>query len=133
MPPCTVVFYSEDGKTAPVLDWLDALPPRVLDKITVRIERLAQLGHDLHRPEADTLRDGIHELRARFGTINYRVLYFFHRRTATAAILAHGLTKEDRVPDRDIDLAVRRKARFEADPDAHTYQEPLPEEEGASP
>lgn len=51
---------------------------KALDKCRVRIERLRDLGHELRRPEADLLRDGIYELRVRLGTLNYRMLYFFH-------------------------------------------------------
>lgn len=59
MPRTHVVFYQEDDGTAPVLDWLDSLPPKAQDKCVVKIERLRELGHELRRPEADILRDGI--------------------------------------------------------------------------
>ena len=77
MPRTTVIFYQEDRKSVPVLDWLDSLPAKAQDKCRVRIERLRDLGHELRRPEADFLRNGIYELRVRLGTINYRTLYFF--------------------------------------------------------
>ena len=70
---------------------------------------------------ADYLRDGIHELRVRHGHVNYRILYFFHGRAA--AILAHGLTKEDEVPHADIERAIQRKETFAKDPANHTYSE----------
>ena len=78
MPKTTVVFYQDDPETVPVLDWLASLPAKALDKCRVRIERLRDLGHELRRPEADFLRDGIYELRVRLRTSNYRMLYFFH-------------------------------------------------------
>jgi hypothetical protein len=53
MPKISVVFYQEDAKIVPVLDWLDRLPARAQDKCRVRIERLRDLGHELRRPEAD--------------------------------------------------------------------------------
>jgi phage-related protein len=84
-------------------------------------ERLAQFGHELRRPLADFLRDGVYELRIRKGRVNYRILYFFHGRNL--AILGHALTKEDKVPKIDIERAIRRKKEFEADPQAHTYSE----------
>ena len=59
-------------------------------------------------------------LGAGFRRVNYRMLYFFHERTA---IISHGLTKEDVVPDTDIDLAITRKARFTHDPRKHTCEE----------
>ena len=107
MPKTTVVFYQDDPDTVPVLELVDSLPAKALDKCRVRIERLRDLGHELRRPEADFLRDGIYELRVRLRTTNYRMLYFFHGRIA--AVLAHGLVKEGDVPQRDIELAIRRK------------------------
>jgi hypothetical protein len=86
MPKTAVVFYQEDKKTVPVLDWLDRLPTKAQDKCQVRIERLRDLGHELRRPEADYLRDGIYELRVGLRGMNYRMLYFFHGRVA--AVLA---------------------------------------------
>ena len=53
--------------------------------------------------------------------MNYRVLYFFHGRNV--AILGHALTKEDRVPDVDIERAIRRKLVFQKDPERHSYTE----------
>lgn len=121
MPKTRVVFYREDASTVPVLDWLDALPAKAQDKCLVRIERLRDLGHELRRPEADLLRDGIYELRVALQGRNYRLLYFFHGKAA--AVLAHGLIKEREVPQRDIEVAIERKNKFCENPEAHTYRE----------
>ncbi len=121
MPKIAVVFYQEDAEIVPVLDWLDRLPVKAQDKCRVRIERLRDLGHELRRPEADYLRDGIYELRVGLGGMNCRMLYFFHGRGA--AVLAHGLVKEREVPPREIEEAIRKKQRFEQDPERHTYKE----------
>ena len=109
---------------APLLAWLEKLrqeSPKAYAKCVVRIQRLAAEGHELRRPEADSLRDGIYELRARSGNVNYRLLYFFHGQNV--AVLAHGLTKEAEVPDADIERALLRKKHFENDPDKHTHEE----------
>ena len=121
MPKIAVVFYQEDAGTVPVLDWLDRVPAKVQDKCRLRIERLRDLGHELRRPEMDYMRDGIYELRVGFRSMNYRMLYFFNGRVA--AVLAHGLVKEREVPSRDIEEAIRKKRRFELDPERHTYKE----------
>ncbi|MHB1556276.1 MAG: type II toxin-antitoxin system RelE/ParE family toxin [Isosphaeraceae bacterium] len=121
MPQTQVVFYRDEDGAVPILKWLDALPDRALDKCRVKLERLRDLGHELRRPEADYLRDGIYELRVRVGSVNYRMLYFFHENIA--AVVSYGLTKERRVPSRDIDRAVAAKQRFVADPRRHTHQE----------
>ena len=121
MPPIEVVFFRDDDGTVPVLDWLGTLPDKALAKCTVKIERLQAMGHELRRPEADYLRDGIYELRMGLQGINYRILYFFHGQTA--AVLARGLIKERVVPPKAIDLAVQRKRQYERDPESHTYRE----------
>jgi phage-related protein len=104
-----------------VLEWLDALPAKIQDKCVVKIERLRELGHELRRPEADLLRNGIYELRIGREGMNYRILYFFHGRVA--AVLAHGIIKEREVPAKDIEWALERKRLFEEDPEGHTYGE----------
>ncbi len=121
MPPIKVVIYCEDKGSSPFLEWLDTLPARAQDKCRVRIERLKKLGHELRRPEADFLRDGIYELRASLGGINYRILYFFHGKTAV--VLSHGLTKEQIIPPKEINRAVERKMKYESDPKRHTWVE----------
>jgi phage-related protein len=103
------------------LEWLDTLPANIQDKCVVKIERLRELGHELRRPEADLLRDGIYELRIGREGMKYRMLYFFHGRVA--AVLTHGLVKEREVPVKDIQRALERKRLFERDPQAHTYRE----------
>ena len=121
MPQVQVVFYQDEDGSVPVLDWLDGLIDKAQAKCTAKIERLAEMGHELRRPEADYLRDDIYELRIGLQGMNYRILYFFHGRTV--AVLSHGLLKERRVPPKQIALAVERKNRFEAKPRAHTYRE----------
>jgi hypothetical protein len=111
MPKTKVVFYREEDGTVPIIDWLDSLQEKALDKCTIRIERLGELGYELRRPEADILRDGIYELRVGLQHINYRMLYFFHGRTI--AVLSHGILKESEVPAKEI----------EKNPKAHTYEE----------
>jgi len=91
----------------------------------VKIQRLEEQGYELRRPEADSLRDGIHELRVAFRGMQYRILYFFHEQRA---IISHGLKKESVVPSQQIDLAIERRARFESDPMQHTYRETINEE-----
>src|SRR3954454_348079 len=111
MPKTEVLFYKEDDGSVPVLEWLDSLHKKALDKCTVKIERLEELGHELRRPEADLLRDGIYELRVGVGHVNYRMLYFFHGQTA--AVVSHGLVKEAKVPSKEINKAIARKHQFE--------------------
>lgn len=121
MPNVEIIFYQDRNGKCPVLEWLDELPKKIQEKAEVRIERLEELGHELRRPEADYLRDDIYELRWRFQSVNYRILYFFHKRDVV--VLAHGLTKEQEVPEREIALAVERKKEFEKNPSSHSHME----------
>jgi len=89
----------------PVLEWLVKLRKSdqpAYARCVAAVERLAVLGHELRRPLADLLRDGIYELRIRKGRVKYRILYFYHG--PGLAILGHAITKEDVIPDK---LAVR--------------------------
>lgn len=124
MPETRVIFFQEREGEAPVVKWLEELRasnPKAWANCRVRIEQLRQWGHELRRPAADFLRDGIYELRAKQGRVQYRLLYFFHGRNV--AILAHSLTKEDEIAAVDIDRALKRKRQFEANPEEHTYEE----------
>jgi hypothetical protein len=66
MPKSRLVFYQEEG-VAPAIDWLNELRAkneRAFAKCHVRLKRLAELGHELRRPEADYLRDDIMTVRS---------------------------------------------------------------------
>ena len=121
MPRIRVVLFREEDGSCPFLEWFNELPTKVQDKCYLRLERLRELGHELQRPEADFLRDGIHELRIGLRGVHYRILYFFHG--AIAAVVSHALVKERLVPPKEIDRAFQRKKRFEASPSRHTYEE----------
>jgi hypothetical protein len=121
MPRTKIIFFKEQDQTVPVLNWLDQLPAKARIKCFTRLERLKQEGHALRRPEADFLRDKIYELRVGFQGMNYRMLYFFHGNIA--AVVSHGIVKEAEVPSGEINRAIERKARFERDPAAHTFEE----------
>ncbi len=125
MPRTAVVLYCEEDGSCPFLEWLDGLPVKAQAKCLLRLERLRELGHELRRPEADLLRDGIYELRVGLQGIHYRMLYFFHG--SVAAVVAHGIVKERAVPAREIDRAIQRKKTFEANPARHTRSEEVGE------
>ena len=122
MPKTRVVLFREEDGGVPLLAWFELLPQGAQDKCRVRIERLAELGHEMRRPEADYLGNGIYELRAKHSGVNYRMLYFFYGQTA--AVLSHGFSKQRaKVPNREIRAAVDRRKRFRTDPWQHTHSE----------
>lgn len=129
MPHTEVFFYEDEQGEVPVHRWLTELAAKdgkAAAACIARIRLLAHFGYELRRPHADLLRDGIYELRAKRGRVNYRILYFFHGQNV--ALLAHGLTKEGRVPRSEMDRALERKKRYEQDPKKHRAEFQIPED-----
>jgi hypothetical protein len=74
----------------------------------------------LRRPHADSLRDGIHELRAKKRKVQLRVLYFFAG--SEIVLLALGFIKSgSKVPPKLIEDAIKMRDQYLAAPDRHTY------------
>jgi len=122
MPEVQVVFYMEDEGTVPMTAWLEEL--RAQGKHRAKcikwLTLLRNMGRDLRRPKADFLRDGIHELRVQLGFENYRMPYFFYGRHRV--VVTHGISKHtDEVPPEEIDKAVKRKDKYESNPELHTF------------
>ena len=122
MPITEVIIFAEEDGSSPLIEWLDGLGSNVQDKCIVRVERLAEMGHELRRPEADFLRDGIYELRSKSEGVQFRILYFFYK---GKAVISHGLKKEAEVPPKEIDMAIRRREMFEKNPNKHAYERGL--------
>jgi phage-related protein len=102
-----------------MVEWLAKVPHGAYAKSQAYLRRLESEGHELRRPIADYLRDGIHELRPSILGVHYRILYFFYG--SEAVVISHGLTKEDKVPAAEIERAIERMARFRANPLKHTF------------
>ena len=102
-----------------VLEWLRTLPAKVQDKCLAYLLRLEAQGHELRRPLAALLRDGIYELRPSYQGVQYRILYFFAGRNVI--VVSHGIKKEAEVPAVEIKRAVERRKKFEANPKAHAF------------
>jgi len=114
-----VIFYKEDEAVL-IREWLKSVSNKAQRKCLLYIAQLEARGHELRRPIADYLRDGIYELRPSVQGVHYRMLYFFAGRQL--AVLSHGITKEGAIPDVEIKRAIARKKRFEARPEAHAYR-----------
>ena len=119
MPKTDVVIYQEGPEKVPLLEWLDGLSAKVQDKCTTKIELLQENGYGLRRPHCDLLKQGIRELRVRYGNVHYRVLYAFVDKSAV--LISHGCTKVKKVPQREIDRALRNLKQYKQNPKAHTY------------
>lgn len=125
MPTTSILFYQESEGDIPVLEWLQELKRKNMKgflNCAARIDRLATYGNELRRPLADYLRDGIYELRAKHRNVQYRIFYSFEGQNVV--VLSHAMVKKtSAVPKKDIDLAIKRKKKFERDPKQHTYVE----------
>jgi len=120
MPQATVHIFRDDDGRVPFWEWLDELEARsrkVYEKCRSYVARLAEYGHELRRPTADYLRDGIYELRFSYLGVNYRILYGFVGKDVV--LISHGITKERRVPFAEIDRAVERLNKYIGDPEKY--------------
>ena len=123
MPETDVFFFQEDDGSVPVLDWMNSFREeneRAYRKCFGLIQLLEQFGHELRRPRADMLRDGVYELRTKVGNVNYRILYGFVGKDI--ALSAAGLTKEKKIPHKEIERAIARIAKYKTDPEAHGFR-----------
>lgn len=120
MPETKIHFFRTADGEVPFLRWLDSLRDsneRAFTKCLYMVDLLRQFGHELRRPHADSLRDGVYELRTKVGRVNYRVLYGFAGQHVV--VISHGITKEQEVPDREIDIARARLALYGQYPERH--------------
>ena len=122
MPIVEVYFFRDPEKgVIPLLEWLYDLPKNVSAKCVSRLDRLAEMGHDLRRLEVDYLRDGIYELRASYQGVHYGMLYFFSGRNAV--VISHGFSKEREIPVSEIKRAITRKRIVEARFERYTFKQ----------
>lgn len=119
MPLSEVIFYRESD-TVLFDQWLSTLPAKLQAKCLSQVSLLRLHGHELRRPIADYLRDGIYELRPTYQGVNYRILYFFSGKNIV--VISHGITKQSEVPAVEINRAIERKRIYQANPKAHGWK-----------
>ena len=104
-----VILYQDNKGNSPVQEYIEGLSKQQQNKVLAYIDRLVEFGFNLKRPTADSLGGGtgLYELRPD----RNRVLYFFYRRNEI--ILLHAFLKRtDELPQREIAIALRRKADY---------------------
>lgn len=105
-----VYYFSDERGRFPVEEYLRGLPPDEKKKAYAYIAALWALGHALRRPMADYVTQGLYELRPKAS----RIFYFFY--LGNSAVLVHAIRKRgDKLPEKDIRLALKRKAQAEAE------------------
>ncbi len=119
MPRVSLIYFVEDDRSTPFLDWLDGLPARSQLRCVAKLVLLEQYGHELRRPHAEYIEGtDLYELRVKVDRVNLRILYFFHERAFI--VVSHGFAKEGKLPRREVDLAIQRLRSFRANPVWHT-------------
>jgi phage-related protein len=103
------IYYFVDEKGCkPVEEFIRALPIKERAKIFAYIMELKHQGHNLRRPMADYLGNGIYELRPK----DNRIFYFFLLKDS--AVLVHAIKKKtDKIPEEDLKLCLKRKNQVE--------------------
>ena len=61
--PKTEVFFYKESERVFFREWLTTIPAKAQRKCLVYLSLLEVHGHELRRPVADLLRDGIYEMR----------------------------------------------------------------------
>jgi len=106
-----ILFYETIRGECPFRTFLDSSDAKVQAKFIKLLDLLEEHGPDLKRPYADLLRDGIRELRVRYGTKRYRALYFFV--IDDRIVISHAIVKKsERVPPGEIERALRCREDF---------------------
>ena len=114
-----ILYYVKQDGTKPVEEFIRNLSINERAKTFAFIEKLKEKGPDLHRPYADLLEDGIHELRIKLTGDQVRILYFFCYKDII--ILTNVFEKHtDKVPKSEIIAAKKNRDDFF---DRYTEQE----------
>ena len=104
----SISFFVDERGECPVEGFILQLPVKERAKITAYLIELKNQGHNLRRPMADYLGEGIYELRPR----DNRIFYFFFLRETV--VLLHAIRKKtDSVPSGDLEVCLKRKKQVE--------------------
>ncbi len=106
-----IEFYETAGGQCPTEEFLQSLHKTTeLPYAINRLDMLEEFGNQLRRPIVDFLRDHIYELRIPIQRKQYRILYFFFFQGHI--VTCQGIKKEGRVPDVEIDKAIRFRDQY---------------------
>jgi hypothetical protein len=106
-----LLFYNIINGKSPIREFIESIKEREQAKVLSWISALKQEGINLHRPFADFLEDGIHELRIKLTGEQIRVLYFFCYRDFI--VLTHtSIMNTSKVPLKEIKKAKKYRKDF---------------------
>lgn len=105
-----LVGYEKANGDVPIEMFLDSLPLKLREKTMRSLSVLEEFGTQLRGDSTRCLRDGIFELRSRFGSDITRIMYFFV--AGKTIVLTHGFIKKSQKTPRE---AIRRALRYKKD------------------
>ncbi len=106
-----VIYYEDSENYCEIYDYIESLQEKEQVKVLNWIGELKKEGPNLPRPYADTLKDGIHELRIQLSGNKIRIFYFFCYRDFI--VLTHQFIKnEKKVPEKEIKKAKKIREDF---------------------
>ena len=106
-----LIFYESVKGECPVHEFIESLNEGEQTKVVSWLKALSLEGINLHRPFADLLEDGIHELRIKVTGDQVRALYFFCYRDYI--IVTHTFIKRtNKVPKKELKKAKKYREDF---------------------
>ena len=107
-----VEFYKTETGKEVIEEFLKSLPAKDMAKVLRDIGLLSEYAPDLHEPYTKHIEGPIWELRSKFSSNIYRILYFVYK--GNKLVLLHGFSKKARkTPPSEIELAKKRLNDFE--------------------
>ena len=103
-----IYYFIDENGNNPVEEFIASLPVKERAKVYAYIAELKAQGHNLRRPMADYLGNGVYELRPKAN----RIFYFFFLKHS--AVLLHAIRKKtDKIPEKELELCLKRKQAVE--------------------
>jgi len=107
-----VIYYENIRGKKPVKEFINEFDDKTKAKILARIEVLERYWHELRRPIADKIENGLYELRIEFAWNNLRIIYAYMFRDYI--VLLHGFRKKkNRITENDKIKARNRMIDFQ--------------------
>ncbi|MHB1661456.1 MAG: type II toxin-antitoxin system RelE/ParE family toxin [bacterium] len=103
-----IYYFMDERGRSPIREFIDELPLDEQAKVYAYTFELKKQGHNLRRPLADYVKDGIYELRPKAN----RLFYFFFLKENV--VFVHAIKKKtNEIPKDDIALSLKRKKYIE--------------------
>ncbi len=106
------IAYYRTETNEPIKDFIDSKPEKVQLKMLTYMKLLSERGTKLREPYSKKIANGLFELRIEYSSNQYRMFYFFWHK-GTIAIVHAVDKKTQKLKQKDIDLAIKRKKELQ--------------------